>query len=68
MTRTKVKSSMLNSLSHDSDTGILEIEFSNGKVAQYEGVSHREYMEMLSAPSIGKHFNNYIKGQKKAVK
>lgn len=61
MSRTYVTSSNLHSVGYDSQTETLEIEFNDGAIYQYEGVSEVVYEELMSAPSHGKYFHAHIK-------
>lgn len=63
MKRHYVESSLARSVGYNPETLVLEIEFRpNGMVWQYFGISETMYHEMMSG-SIGKYFNQYIKGQ-----
>jgi hypothetical protein len=48
----EVKSSHLTSMKYDSDTEILEIEFHDGSVYQYEGVPKNIYKELSQEKNI----------------
>jgi len=61
--RQQVDSENLSSLGYDAETQVLEIEFRNGRVYQYEGVPQRLVNELLQAPSKGQFFNSRIKGR-----
>lgn len=61
MNRQPVQSSMLASVGHDGDT--LHVEFKGGKVYAHTGVSAERFQQMLAADSIGKHYNEHIKGK-----
>jgi len=41
----------------------MEIEFLNGSVYEYSEVPQEMYDGLMSAPSQGKYYNQYIKGQ-----
>lgn len=58
----QVNSSDLESVGYDSDTNMLVVEFKSGNTYSYEGVSQDMYNELISSDSIGKYFNQYIKG------
>ena len=53
----------LSSLGYDAASQVLEIEFRNGRVYQYEGVPQRLVDELLQTPSKGQYFNSQIKGR-----
>ena len=61
MTRHSVNSSNIASVGHDPSTGTLEVEFKNGHVWRYTGVSIQDHNDLISAGSIGKHFHSRIK-------
>lgn len=60
----KVSSSMFTELGHDAETEILRVTYSNGGTYDYEGVSANEYLALLNAESIGKHFAKHIRSRK----
>ncbi len=55
-------SSMANALGYDEENHVLQVEFHNGAVYQYTGVDHEVWDELQQTDSIGKYFNNEIKG------
>lgn len=59
MTRQPVKSTSIVSVGHDGDT--LEVEFTNGAIHTYAGVTPEQYADLLKAPSIGKHFAQHVR-------
>jgi hypothetical protein len=61
MIRQPVTSSFISSIGHDG--GVLEVEFTNGKVFRYAGVSPETYQALVTAPSIGRHFGAHIRGK-----
>ncbi len=61
MFRMPVQSSNLSSVGYDPDTQILEIEFNSGSIYQYNRVPEYVYQGLLSAPSKGQYFDQYIK-------
>lgn len=61
MDRKPVSSSNLRSVGFDPTSGILEIEFKNGSVYQYDNVPFSEYRALMSASSHGKYFSSHIK-------
>lgn len=61
MQRTPVKSSNVKSVGHDPATGTLEVEFNNGGLYHYEGVSADKHAELMKADSIGSHLASHIK-------
>lgn len=61
MERVPVGSTSLASVGYDIDTGILEIEFLNGRVYEYHQVPEYAHQELMSAGSHGIYFNANIK-------
>lgn len=57
-----VDSSDLSEVGYDSETGSLVVEFKRGNVYRYEGVSQEIYNGLIGSDSVGKYFNQYIKG------
>lgn len=62
MERQNVDSSMAASIGYDPENLTLEIEFKTGDVWQYYDVPESEYQELISG-SVGRYFQNNIKGQ-----
>jgi len=61
MERTPVSSSNLRSIGYDSEISILEIEFNNGAVYHYHGVSQDVFNSLMYADSKGSYFRAHIK-------
>lgn len=61
MTRTPVTSSQLKSVGHDPATNKMHVEFKNGTVYEYADVSAADHQALVSAPSVGQHFNKHVK-------
>lgn len=61
MERYQVSSSNIASVGYDSGSETLEVEFLNGTVYQYYGVSEPLYQQLIQEPSVGRFFNAYIK-------
>jgi hypothetical protein len=59
--RVNVISSNINTIGHDEDNSILEVEFKGGTVYEYSNVSKDVYDELMLAESVGKYFNQNIK-------
>jgi molecular chaperone DnaJ len=58
--RRPVSSSNLRSVGYDQRGMVLEIEFLNGSVYQYFAVPLTAYESLMSSPSKGRFFNQYI--------
>lgn len=60
MTRSPVKSSAIRSVGHDGN--VLEVEMANGAIYQATGVSAEEHADFITSESLGKHFQQRLKG------
>jgi KTSC domain len=63
MQRTVVISSMIRSVGYDERHSLLEIEFTSGKIYQYEAVPEQVYRGLMSAASKGRFFEDQINGR-----
>jgi hypothetical protein len=61
MERKQVKSSNVASIGYDN--GIMEVEFSNGNLYRYAGVTEADYKALSEADSIGKAFHSIVRGK-----
>ncbi len=68
MTRQPVQSSHIRSIGHDADSETLEVEFKNGAVHHYHGVSAEVHAALLKAESIGTHFHRTVAKQYRSTK
>ncbi|MFH1659720.1 MAG: hypothetical protein FD131_329 [Rhodocyclaceae bacterium] len=68
MDRTPVSSSNISAIGYDSDSEMLEVEFTNGAVYSYSGVPLGEYDGFMNADSKGKYLHANIKGRYPYVK
>ena len=66
MVRTFVDSSDLRSVGYANT--VLEIEFNSGGIYQYFDVPYQVYIALISAPSHGKYFHQYIKNHYAYIK
>lgn len=64
----RVDSSVLLSVGYDPARRILKVRFRNGLTYYYLDVSPASHRALLSAPSIGKYFNEVIKPTHRAVR
>jgi hypothetical protein len=60
MERKKVNSSKIRSAGYDPKSQTLEIEFSDGRVVAYRGVSGEVYRQFTAAPSPASFFEDKI--------
>ena len=60
MERKRINSSKIRSAGYDSKAQLLEIEFSDGKVVQYRGVSSEVHRQLMAAPSVTSFFEDKI--------
>jgi KTSC domain len=58
-----VSSSMASAVGYNNNEKILQVEFHNGAVYQYEGVEPETWKDFYCADSVGSFFNEEIKGQ-----
>lgn len=61
MNKTPVTSSNVASIGYDSNSMTLEVEFLNGSIYQYFDVPEVEYLNLISAESVGRYLNQNIK-------
>lgn len=57
----KVNSTAISEVSYDKDTQILRIQFIRGTEYDYPNVPEKEFRNLVSAPSVGKYYNQHIK-------
>ena len=60
MDRKKVSSSSIRSVGYDERSRVLEVEFNDGRVNQYSGVSAEVHRRLISAPSIVSYFRDNV--------
>jgi len=60
MERKRLNSSNLRSAGYDARNRVLEIEFSDGGISQYTGVSEEVYRRLMNAPTPGSYFRDEI--------
>ena len=61
MVRVNVTSSELRSVGYSESEQILEVEFQSGRIYQYFGVAPELHKGLVSAPSVGRFFNAWIR-------
>ncbi len=61
MHRQSVSSSNLASVGYDENSETLEVQFHNGSVFQYHGVSAEIHKQLIQAGSVGKFFASNIR-------
>lgn len=61
MKRIPVSSSNVQSIGYDSDSSILEVEFTNGAIYQYFGVPQDVYDGLMDAASKGTYLHRHVK-------
>ena len=62
MSRFTLRSSAIQSIDSDLETGHLLVEFNNGALYEYSNVPRHIVDALLNAPSKGKFFNEAIRG------
>jgi len=60
MDRKKVSSSSIRSIGYDERNRVLEVEFNDGRITQYSGVSAEVHRRLISAPSIVSYFRDNV--------
>jgi len=60
MMRTRVNSSNIRSIGYDTQSAILEVEFTSGDVYQYFDVPEHLHREFMQAASLGGFLNDNI--------
>ena len=61
--RVLLDSTALISVLFSADTNVLEVEFRNGLIYEYLGISSALYEQMLAAPSKGAFLIRFIRGR-----
>ena len=62
MPREPIVSTSIASIGYAAMSSMLEVEYVNGGVYQYMGVSADEHQALMDASSKGEHVNRYIRG------
>lgn len=60
MERKRINASNIRSVGYDVREQVLEVEFSNGSIVQYSGVSPEVHRGLMNAPSPGSYFRDKI--------
>lgn len=60
MDRKKVSSGSIRSVGYDERSRLLEVEFSDGRITQYSGVSAEVHRRLMNAPSMVSYFRDNI--------
>jgi len=60
MERKRVNANNIRSVGYDPGKQVLEVEFSNGSVYAYTGVSPEVHRRLMAAPSPGSFFDDRI--------
>jgi hypothetical protein len=63
MRRKPIDSSAIASVGYDAAKEELEVEFTSGNVYRYFDVPQEVYQDLLQAPSKGRFFGSFIRGQ-----
>ena len=61
MERASVTSSSIASVGYDANRSVLEVQFRNGSVYQYDQVTLSDYRALMAAKSKGAHFNLHVR-------
>lgn len=57
-----ITSSLISKVGYDHETQEMEVHFIRGGVYQYTSVSPDDHAEFISASSIGRHYNDHVRG------
>jgi len=60
MERKKVNSSSIRAVGYDERGRVLEVEFNDGRINQYTGVSPEVHRRLINSPSIVSYFRDSI--------
>lgn len=60
MERKRINSSKIRAVGYDPKSQALEVEFSDGKIVQYRGVSQEVHRQFMAAPSPTSFFEDKI--------
>ena len=60
MERKKVNSNSIRAVGYDERGRVLEVEFNDGRINQYTGVSPEVHRRLISAPSIVSYFRDNV--------
>lgn len=60
MERKRITASNIRSVGYEARSRVLEVEFTNGGITQYSGVSDEVYRRLINAPSPGSYFRDII--------
>ncbi|MGC2518057.1 MAG: KTSC domain-containing protein [Burkholderiales bacterium] len=60
MERKRVNSSKIRAVGYDAESQLLQVEFSDGKVLAYRGVSPEVHRQFMAAPSPPSFFEDKI--------
>ena len=60
MERKKVNSSSIRAVGYDERGCVLEVEFNDGRINQYTGVSPEVHRRLINSPSIVSYFRDSI--------
>ncbi len=63
MLRQVVESEIISSIGYDALSKILEVQFRNGWIYEYEDVPEKVYRAFMAAPSHGKYLKRHIVDQ-----
>lgn len=61
---TPVTSSSIGGIGYDSKSSTMAVQFKNGGLYHYPGVSAPAHQALISAKSIGKYFGQHFRGMK----
>jgi hypothetical protein len=60
MERKRINSSRIRAVGYDQNSQMLEVEFSDGRLIQYRGVSPEVHRQLMAAPSATSFFEDKV--------
>ena len=63
MDRVPVTSSVIASIGYDPATNTMDVEFRTGRLYRFFGITRAVHKALISADSIGRHFNAEIRNR-----
>ena len=59
---TNVNSSAISKVGYDKENERLTVVFNHGAEYEYSHIPEQEYKNLVSAPSVGRYYNQHIRG------
>lgn len=68
MTIQKVQSSFISGIGYESSTKIMVVQFATGSSETHTGITPNQHKALMSAGSIGSHYNSHFKSKGNSTK